>query len=82
MLRLGGYLVGYEGLEDDFAEELTKQIDGICIEEVTQMMKIVCEAAYGNREEEREEREYVRKLYERIALEIYQKLRWYQKLFF
>lgn len=46
------------------------------------MMKIICEAAYGNREEEREEREYVRELYERIALEIYQKLRWYQKLFF
>lgn len=79
ILRLAGIMEGYDGMEEDFAEKLAG-LTGVAREEIAQMQKIVCEAAYGSVPPMPEKEECVRKTYLHLAEAVYGTLKWHRKI--
>lgn len=82
ILRVGGYLSGYEGWEEDFVEQLGLAVKGIDLEEIRQMMVIVNRIAYGGITEKEEEKVYVRGIYWKIVAAIYRQARGWRRVVF
>lgn len=80
VLRIGGYLLGYEGWEADFCTELERQIPEVDAGEIERMMEIVNQAAFGGQEEAAEDREYVRRVYWKIVGAVCQTARGWKRL--
>ena len=66
-LQRRGFLSGYDGGEEDFAQKLAETVESVSVEEAAQAVEIVSRAAFGNISVEDEEEEAVRQLYRKIA---------------
>lgn len=82
MLHFGGYLLPYNGSEEDFALQLAKEIPVVLPEESRQMCEIVNQAAYGAQNPTAEQEAMVRQVYFKTAAFIYEKLKWDRKPLF
>lgn len=67
MLHFAGYMSGYNGTEENFAEKLSGELPCISRTEAEQMTEIVRQAAYGQREPSGKEMESVKNVYFRTA---------------
>lgn len=77
-----GILVGYIGLEDDFAEAFSRQFPLIKEEETAEILRIVHDAAYGDIRPQKEEQLSVLRFYRKMADDVYEKLNPLQKFWF
>ncbi|MCM1256508.1 MAG: transglutaminase-like domain-containing protein [Roseburia sp.] len=90
MLHSEKYVVGLDGTEEEFAnmllEELfpveEEELKRILRDEVFQMQKIVSIAAYSSHLPGKEDEEFVKKVYFKIAKVVCGRLKWYRKLWF
>ena len=81
MIQFEGILKGYDGTEEDFAEELG-QVLLVPAEDIARMQAIVSQAAFGTRATAQAEEDYVRSMYMRLAETVYGTLSWHRKLIF
>ena len=81
MMQFEGILKGYDGTEEDFAEELG-QVLLVPAEDIARMQASVSQAAFGTRATAQAEEDYVRSMYMRLAETVYGTLSWHRKLIF
>lgn len=67
MLHFCGFLLEYEGMEEDFAEQAANVIPEITVDEIKRMLEIVSNAAYGLETTEMEADAFTREIYFRSA---------------
>ncbi len=81
MLQFGGILKEYDGTEEDFAAALGQALP-VPMEDIARMQAIVSQAAFGIKETEQQEEEYVRSMYLRLARAVYGTLKGHKKIIF
>lgn len=82
MLHFSGVLKEYDGTEEDFAKKLSEIVINVSESEVSKMIEIVTEAAYGQTAPKKADQGFVRNMYKRISAFIYNQLKWQKKLIF
>lgn len=82
MLQFAGYMTGFDGTEDDFAERLSECVTVISRKEAETTVEIVNRAAYSETLPKESETAFVRAVYLHSADFIYKRLKWYQKFLF
>lgn len=82
LLHRNGYMRGYYGLEENFATQLASELPVVEVIEAIEMLDVVSEAAYGPEKSDLDGTRLVKRIYNRSAHYIFEKLEWHQKLRF
>lgn len=67
VLHKKGYMTGYNGNENDFAEKLAKEVPCINKKEAKELIQIVSRAAYGKDGSKKEEDKFVHDIFSRVC---------------
>ena len=82
MLHLAGYLKEYKGIEEDYAEKLTKTIKNLNIAEAKKFVHLANKSAFGNKPADKNERQEAFEFYKITADFVYEKINIFKKLYF
>ncbi|MDE7267100.1 MAG: transglutaminase-like domain-containing protein [Lachnospiraceae bacterium] len=83
MLRYAGYAVDYDSTEKDLAEQIADYFPTIKAEDIAYMTRIAEKATYGRpKAVSRMEEAFAKELCRELAMQIYNRLKWYQKWIF
>ena len=82
MLHFGGILSEYDGTEEDFAEKLSEVISTVSAKDFERLIDIVTRAAYSEEIPKKSEQIFVKQIYKRTSIFVYNRLKWWQKLIF
>ena len=82
LLGFAGYLKDCDGTEEDFAKRLSGVFHEIGETDFEHMMAVVEMAAYGPKEPDEQEREFVKNMYKSMEEEVKKRLKWYRKVGF
>lgn len=82
VLKFGGYIENYMGMEQEFANIITKTVPNITFQDAEQIMKSAFQEAFGNTHVSFEKTKDVLMAYEKSCIFVYDGLSRWKKLYF
>jgi hypothetical protein len=82
VLKFGGYIEDYTGMEQEFANIITKIVPNISLQGAEQIMKSAFQEAFGNSHVSFEKTKEVLMAYEKACIFVYEGLSRWEKLYF
>lgn len=79
LIGMGGYLRGKNGMEEDFAQCLSKEIECITPEEARRLMNLVYRESFGKGHISEKEQEEAYHIYEKAGNFVYPNLKRWRK---